>query len=107
MVPVFGASKILVVVNAGAVVADGAITHYCIRQGRVVHATSISVDSAVSDRDCDGAFTAAILSSSVAIDRTAWIARDRTIDYLNARRAVSAKCARPSVVVNNVAIVVR
>ena len=41
--------RTVIVVNAGAVVADGTITHYCIRQGRVVHSTSISADSAVSD----------------------------------------------------------
>ena len=42
-------NRTVIVVNAGAVVADGTITHYCIRQGRVVHSTSISADSAVSD----------------------------------------------------------
>ena len=41
--------RAVIVVNAVAVVADGTITHYCIRQGRVVHSTSISADSAVSD----------------------------------------------------------
>ena len=41
--------RTVIVVNAGAVVADGTITHHCIRQGRVVHSTSISADSAVSD----------------------------------------------------------
>ena len=41
--------RTVIVVNAGAVVADGTITHYCIRQGRVVHSTAISADSAVSD----------------------------------------------------------
>ena len=95
--------RTVVIVNTGAIVADGTITHYCIRQGRVVHSTSISADSAVSDRDCDGAFTAAILSSSVAIDRTACIACKRAIGYLNRRRAVSAKRAGPPVVVNSVA----
>src|SRR3954453_9848625 len=45
-------------------------------------------------------------SRRVAVDRTAWIARNGTIDYLNARRAVSAKCARPLVVVNSLAIVI-
>ncbi len=41
--------RTVIVVDAGAVVADGTVTHYCIRQGRVVHSTSISADSAVSD----------------------------------------------------------
>ena len=44
-----GCNRAVIVVNAVAVVADGTITHYCIRQGRVVHSTSISADSAVSD----------------------------------------------------------
>ena len=39
----------VIVVNAGAVGADGTITHYCVRQNRVVHSTAISADSAVSD----------------------------------------------------------
>ena len=38
-----------IVVDAAAVVADRTITHCCIRQGRVVHPTSVSADSAVSD----------------------------------------------------------
>ena len=39
--------RTVIVVNAGAVVADGTITHYCIRQRRVVHSISLSADSAV------------------------------------------------------------
>ena len=41
--------RTVIVVNAGAVVADGAITHYGIRQRRVAHSISISADRAVSD----------------------------------------------------------
>ena len=41
--------RTVIVVNAGAVVADGAIAYYYIRQSRVAHSTSISADSAVSD----------------------------------------------------------
>src|SRR5436190_7175580 len=39
--------RTVIVVNAEAIVADSTITNYCIRQGRVVHSTSISADSAV------------------------------------------------------------
>ena len=41
--------RTVIVVNAEAIVADSTINHHCIRQGRVVHSTSISADSAVSD----------------------------------------------------------